>query len=723
MQEAGFREWLQGQGLESGTTVIMQIARVKRLEQAYGDLDLLHPNGGLVQLQQELTYSKDDERAGKPNPARFSIDGSIYNSMATYRKTLDYYRQFADRGIDTPQRKEQAVKHLTRDIVEVTLDEFDAQGQDAFLVKYERGIQGTRYWVKRGAVTYPSKAIANAAYERIHGVRGVYGGTEARKQLARLGYSIVNKDGRTLGAADVIVSSPMPPLTAPTNLILYGPPGTGKTYATATEAVRLCDGTAPSDRDDLMARYEELRGEKRIAFVTFHQSYDYETFVEGLRPETSDQNGNVVGLRLEPKPGIFREISALAEQARSRPATSVAPIDRDFSGKRFWKMGQGAIGTEDDVYEAAAAGGYIALGWGGAIDWSSSQFETMDAIKTEWQRLNPNDSTHSHWKQTHVFRSEMQVGDIVIVPNGNSAFRAVAEVTGDYYFEPSAEGYYAHRRKVKWLLVLDEPLPLDTIVEGNFTMRTLYSLAVKRMNLAALARLLFSDQQEAVAVESTAAPDQFVLVIDEINRANVSKVFGELITLIEPDKRLGMPNAISLRLPYSKRDFGVPANLHIVGTMNTADRSISLLDTALRRRFLFREMVPDLSRLPEQVEEVPLRLILEVINDRIEYLVDRDHCIGHAFFMGAGGNSRAAIDATMRDKIIPLLQEYFFDDWNRLAAVLGEAPEKGGAFLECRMLADPTDQGGEARPSWRVREEFAPDAYDRLVGKRKAPIA
>ena len=630
MREAEFRKWLFGQG-QSDRTVATRVSHAKRLERHYSDLDLLHPNGGLVQLQQELSYSKDDERAEKANPAQFRIDGSLYENLVSYRQTLDLYRQFADAGKAAPQRKEQ------------------------------------------------SEALAH----------------------------------------EVIVSSPKPPVTPPTNLILYGPPGTGKTYNTVTEAVRLCDGSAPLDRNDLVARYEKLRDEKRIAFVTFHQSYDYETFVEGLRPEISDQDGNPAGFRLEPKPGIFREISALAEQARSRPATRAATVDRDLSGKRFWKMGQGTVGAEGDVYEAAVTGDYITLGWGGTIDWSSSQFATPDAIKAEWKRQNPEDSTPSNWTQTQVFRNEVQTGDIVIVPYGNSAFRAVAEVAGDYYFEPSAEGYYAHRRKVDWLLILDEPLPLDIIVEGNFTMRTLYSLPVKRLNLAALARLLSAEPSQAAAVEPSAAPDQFVLVIDEINRANVSKVFGELITLIEPDKRLGMPNAISLRLPYSKRDFGVPANLHIIGTMNTADRSIALLDTALRRRFVFCEIAPNSSLLLEHVQEVPLRGVLETINDRIEYLVDRDHRIGHAFFMGAAGNSRAAIDATMRDKIIPLLQEYFFDDWSRLAAVLGEVPNKGGAFLECRMLDDPTDQGGDARPSWRVREEFALDAYARLVARGK----
>jgi 5-methylcytosine-specific restriction endonuclease McrBC GTP-binding regulatory subunit McrB len=161
--------------------------------------------------------------------------------------------------------------------------------------------------------------------------------------------------------------------------------------------------------------------------------------------------------------------------------------------------------------------------------------------------------------------------------------------------------------------------------------------------------------------------------------------------------------------------FSVPANLHIVGTMNTADRSIALLDTALRRRFVFREVAPDPKLLRADVEGVPLRQVLETINDRIEYLIDREHRIGHAFFIDC--QERREIDAVMCDKVIPLLQEYFFEDWGRIAAVLGEPVGRGGGFLDCRKLEDPTGQDGEERESWNVRAEFAPEAYLRLVSR------
>ena len=281
----------------------------------------------------------------------------------------------------------------------------------------------------------------------------------------------------------------------PLNQILYGPPGTGKTWNTVNRALAIIDDESVDDlenkdREEIKKRFDELKEDRQIEMVTFHQNYSYEDFIEGIRP-------------------------VLAKQQ---------------------KTGDKEQGDKTDIKYRLSSG----------------------------------------------------------------IFKRIA-------------------------------------------------LRAKK------------DREQ-----------NYVLIIDEINRGNIAKIFGELITLVEESKRLGNDDGATTVLPYSKKSFGIPDNLYIIGTMNTADRSIALLDTALRRRFEFIEMmpVPDHSGVSEDSDGVNCQKLLEAMNKRIRVLHDRDHQIGHTYFMDV--NDINSLAKTFKNQIIPLLQEYFYDDWEKIDLVLNK---------------------------------------------------
>lgn len=192
-------------------------------------------------------------------------------------------------------------------------------------------------------------------------------------------------------------------------------------------------------------------------------------------------------------------------------------------------------------------------------------------------------------------------------------------------------------------------------------------------------------------------------MIDEINRGNISKVFGELITLIEPDKRLGDSNEITVTLPYSGENFGVPANLLIVGTMNTADRSITMLDVALRRRFAFVELMPQPELLPDNVAGVPLQKLLRTLNHKLEALLDRDRQLGHSYLMGL--KTLEELRFAWDKRIMPLLREYFYGAGEKLQIVLGRD------FVERTELRLGDGADADTRTVYRLKEPKTDEAF------------
>ena len=372
------------------------------------------------------------------------------------------------------------------------------------------------------------------------------------------------------------------------NQILYGPPGTGKTYKTKELAVQIAHPEFEMDstwsevkkREEINKKYSELFDSGQVLFTTFHQSFSYEDFVEGIKPETVDKN-----VTYDTIPGVFKEF---CEKAGTKSASNFEQVLSQFKND---------LGEQESI----------------TINTGSIEFDVFYRGGKTF-KINPKESK-----------------------NTNPQYPASIENILKVYKGEADEGMYN-----------------PTYVKGILThLHDVYNL-------------------KSYDILESGNDKNFVLIIDEINRGNVSAIFGELITLLEPDKRLGEVEALRVKLPYSKSQFGVPPNIYIIGTMNTADRSVEALDTALRRRFSFKEVMPK----PELLESLEfndfnLNQVLQTINERIEVLLDRDHTIGHSYFMGLRSGDTNGLLAVFENKIIPLLQEYFYQDYEKIALVLG----------------------------------------------------
>lgn len=461
-----------------------------------------------------------------------------------------------------------------------------------------------------------------------------------------------------------------PTMTEPLNQILYGPPGTGKTYATIDAALKILDRPFweqhQSDRKALKDRFDVLSKAQRVRFVTFHQSFSYEDFVEGIRATLpSHEDETVKAVNYEVQPGVFLELCRDAKRDR-RLDDSLGVRD----GAKVWKLSIEEASSSGETRKYCLTHDEARIGWPVADDLNQAN------LSDPALNLGTNEQ-HS----LTDFGKNITPGDVVVCLATKTTISAVGVVTGEYEYTPQVppgvRSDYVHKLPVKWLATgLDfDILALNRGVQ--LTLKAVYHLwRIQWPDLLAALRdkgVVF----QSAALPAPGASEPHVLIIDEINRGNIARIFGELITLIEPSKRAGADEALEVVLPYSKTRFSVPKNVYLIGTMNTADRSLTGLDVALRRRFVFQERSPrpdllDSVEVPD-VEGVTVGQMLRTLNQRIEALLDRDHRLGHAYFMPLCGNATLeALGSIFRNQVLPLLQEYFFDDWQRIQWVLND---------------------------------------------------
>lgn len=521
---------------------------------------------------------------------------------------------------------------------------------------------------------YPAKCVGQIAYAIANGIEDdylhpyVYTTHDIRDKVYKrlsIEYKLQQKKNDSNKEYNEEEDMPENNKTQPLNQILYGPPGTGKTYKTINKALEIIfeketykekvikyeyqkhslsysvenlekllkkEQLSEPERKDLKTCFEYFKDEKRgqIEFVTFHQSYGYEEFVEGIKAVPTEKEN----IKYEVQPGIFKQ---LCEQAKQKEHVNLNLEELNFQD-------------------------YINI---------NQKFKTITGI--EFEIVNIDEKIKVRNSQNNEYTLSR---------------KSILSYIEKQDFE-NTNGHYSY-----------QPV---------------------------IAKYIF-EQLDKSSIEDNSQKN-YILIIDEINRGNISKIFGELITLIEPSKRIGADEEIQVRLPYSNELFGVPQNLYIIGTMNTADRSIALMDTALRRRFDFIEMMPDLETLNGlKVGDINIKALLETINKRIEYLYDRDHTIGHAYFMSLNDpekkDKKVELDNIFRNKIIPLLQEYFYDDWEKIQIVLGDHPNQKAKdedkFIRNIEQKEETIFGfnhediEDAQVSYILNKNFSNEAYKKI---------
>lgn len=573
-----------------------------------------------------------------------------------------------------PDRKPGDIENLWRLFVKVVKKEDFENEYNALLGQFLIGVNITMalFWVRpedflafdssnraymkrRYGIVLPNRAPAYSAYMSILNdiKKKMKEGVIKEKTFCELSANAYN--GALNGAEQTRYDDIVGIWRRRKNIVLHGAPGTGKTYDIPELAVRLCDPSFMSNgrsREEIVKRYNQLKDDERLTFTTFHQSLDYEDWIEGLRPVVNETSQ----VTYEIEDGVFKRLCEAAERSKLEGNQYGISPDADV-----WKVSLKRTG-DNDVRKDCMEKDYIRIGWD----------EYGDDISDETDGSSRNDKGK---KILNAYINEMKVGDIVMSCYSSKEIDAIGVITGDYRYDESLPAY-KRIRPVHWLIKGKR----ENIVERNGGKEMVES-TVYRLRSISLGDVEAILEKYGVFIEQEKDDKPYVMVIDELNRGNVSKVFGELITLLEADKRKGSKNEESVKLPYSKKSFHVPDNVYLIATMNTADRSLGSLDYAIRRRFAFiaerpigladdrfnAELFEKVSRLfvknfdayKASGWDATMRLLpADTLSD--EYRPE-DVWIGHSYFLMQDEEGVDNTHERILYEVIPLLEEYVRD--------------------------------------------------------------
>jgi len=480
----------------------------------------------------------------------------------------------------------------------------------------------------------------------------------------------------------------------PLNQIFYGPPGTGKTFHSIREAVRIVeqldkdsfDSQYPFSQQNLVQKkFTRYQKEGKIAIITFHPSFTYEDFVEGLKPFKNEKDD----LYYDIEDGIFKQIclnasySLYQHQQKRLLKKNSGQYKRNFEAIYYEFLDYLKRMMRDDSQEVI--------------------FETKSEKPLFLVDINKNDTLQFRYERGSRNYGVTKASMALMYRHFDSP-EDIVHVNEDIYKVTGKSNTSLYWSVFNRLKIFENTR--NTTYNYLLSNRRLMGRPVNDEIYQNMKREISSFDYDQLTTEDHKQAGKFVLIIDEINRGNISAILGELISLLEPDKRVGQRSGLTTILPYSRERFGVPPNLYVVGSMNTADRSISALDTALRRRFVFSEMRPQpyiLDKLAQQEladnedrltiaadtkgqyvkknnsrkklhKALSLEKLLRMINARLESLIDREHTIGHAYFIDIykADDPIQKLREVFYQQLIPLLQEYFYEDYSRMQLVLGK---------------------------------------------------